>query len=131
MEKELLDELKGLVMKEIMRDGHGENNAIPMIEIHERIFGPEWGDKINATRDIRHAIDALQWDGFPVASGQRGYYTAAFNGSEMDKFYRKIRKEALRKLAKISRMRRVALREEAAQLALEDALIAEYEGRKA
>lgn len=129
MDKELLDELKGLVIANIMKDGQGVNNAIPMIELHERIFGPDWDDKINATRNIRHAIDALQWDGYPVASCPRGYYTAAFNGSEMTRFYKKIRREALRKLAKVAKMRRVALREEAAQLSLED--MSEFEERRA
>jgi hypothetical protein len=102
----------------------GEQNAISMPGLVEKVFGKPCGDPYNDPdpRRLRKLIDALQKEGKKICSRVRteggGYWLAAAASQYQDNINR-LKKAGLKKLAKAARMENIGLPKLLNQLALE------------
>ncbi|MGD8389628.1 MAG: hypothetical protein PVG49_20950 [Desulfobacteraceae bacterium] len=105
------EEIRGRV-SEILMDHVGAENAIPMAELYETIYGVKVRDKINDTRPLRNVIDEMQNEGRRINSTRKknegGYYLAR-SAHELNGFFRRLEEEAMKKFAKVAAMKRVSL----------------------
>ena len=92
----------------------GEEHAIGMDELHERVFGERITHKINHTRKLRTLITTLRRKGIPIGSVSTstggGYYLVRA-GSELDEYCNRLRRRALNALVMEARLRKIALPE--------------------
>lgn len=99
----------------------GELNAIGMAELYEKVFGAEWSNKINDTREIRKLITLMRRDGIPICSVSAqnggGYYLASA-GSELINYLSRSEHRALSILARNARIKRISLPEYLGQMKL-------------
>jgi hypothetical protein len=99
----------------------GEPNAIGMGELYEQVYGEAWTHRINDTRALRKAITELREEGVPVCSVATshggGYYLAAA-GSELSGYMRRNERQALRKLMRNAKMKKISLPDYLGQMRL-------------
>jgi hypothetical protein len=93
--------------------GHiGMQNAIGMAELYESVFGREWRQRINDTRQLRKVVTDLRSEGVPICSTATrdggGYYLAAA-GSELTDYLRRGERRALAVLSRNAKIKRVSL----------------------
>lgn len=90
----------------------GANRAISMERLYTEIYGEEPSNLINSTRSIRKLIELTRREGIPICSLRKknfhGYYLAGA-GSELEEYCKRLRKEALKKLAMEARLRKITL----------------------
>ncbi len=100
----------------------GRSNMVGMGELYRAVYGKDWTNRINDTRRLRKLIADCQADGVPicsvVSSTGGGYYLASA-GSELTDYCTRLQDQALRKLAKVAKLRRVALPDLLGQLRLQ------------
>lgn len=104
-------EIRGRV-SEILMDHVGVENAIPMAALYEMIYGVRVRDKINDTRPLRRVIDAMQYDGRrinSIPSKDGGGYYLARSVHELNGFFSRLEKTALKKLSKVAAMKHTTL----------------------
>jgi len=107
-----------------LTDHVGEQKAISLPALTEKVFGPPCADPYNDSnaRRLRSLIDALQKEGKEICSLVRqeggGYYLSAA-ASQYQKNIDRIKKAGLKKLAKAARMENIGLPKLLNQLALE------------
>lgn len=111
--KELKAKLAWVLMEHI-----GEEKAIGMGELYEKVYGKPWRNRINNTRPLRHLITDLRREGKRVCSNGSGYYLAAVE-SELEDYLARRRKRALTELGLEAAMRRKSLPELLGQLSLD------------
>lgn len=105
-------------------DHVGEQNAIGMPSLVEKVFGQPCADPYNDpdARRLRNLIDALQKEGKKICSRVRkeggGYWIAAA-ASQYQENINRLKKAGLKKLAKAARMENIGLPKLLNQLALE------------
>lgn len=90
----------------------GEEKAIGMGELYERVFEKPWRNRINDTRALRSLITELRHQGALIGetrSPSGGGYYQARSTHELERFLNKRKKEALKKLAMIAKMQQIAL----------------------
>ena len=90
----------------------GEEKAIGMGELYERVFEKHWRNRINDTRALRSLITRMRHQGSligEIRSSNGGGYYLARSTHELEKFFDKRKKEALKKLYMISRMKKISL----------------------
>ena len=110
----------------VLADHVGEQKAVGMGDLTEKVFGGTCGDPYNdpSARRLRYIIDALQKEGREICSRVHkeggGYFLSAAT-SQYLKNIEKIEKAGLKKLAKAARMRKIGLPQRLGQLALEAA----------
>jgi len=100
----------------------GRENAIGMGELYARVYGRPWRNRINDTRELRRIITELRYDGALIGetrSRQGGGYYLARSTSELEEFFSRRTREAIKKLYMVSRMKKIALPEMLGQLSLE------------
>lgn len=105
----------------VLATHHGRARAIGMGELYESVYGERWSHRINDTRRLRELITRLKLDGIPICSvsDQRGGgYFLASAGSDLDDYCRRLRLQALKKLAIEAKLRRVALPELLGQISM-------------
>lgn len=99
----------------------GELNAIGMAELYKKVFGAEWSNKINDTREIRKLITIMRREGIPICSVSAqnggGYYLASA-GSELINYLSRSEHRALNILARNARIKRISLPEYLGQMKL-------------
>lgn len=97
----------------------GEEKAIDMGELYERVFEKSWKHKINDTRELRKAITKLRYGGALIGEirGRTGggYYLAR-SVHELGQFFDRRTREALKKLTMVACMKRVGMTELLGQL---------------
>ncbi|MBW2052732.1 MAG: hypothetical protein JRG97_15630 [Deltaproteobacteria bacterium] len=86
----------------------GQENAIDMGDLYERVFKKSWKNKINDTRPLRDVIEKLRWRGVRICSDCAGYFVASC-GSELDDYLSRTRRRHLKGLAREAAMRRITL----------------------
>ncbi|MBW1666868.1 MAG: hypothetical protein JRJ66_02215 [Deltaproteobacteria bacterium] len=99
----------------------GEEKAVSMGELYERVYGKAWKNKINDTRPLRKVITELRYSGALIGetrSSAGGGYFLARSVHELNRFFDKRKREALRKLLMVARMQRVGLPELLGQMQL-------------
>jgi hypothetical protein len=100
----------------------GAPNAVGMGELYESVFGAPWTHRINDTRRLRTYITILRREGMPICSRSTpdggGYYLPA-GGSELVDYLRKSKTRALRILARVAKIQKIALPELLGQMRLE------------
>ena len=99
----------------------GEEKAIDMGELYRRVFGKDWGHKINDTRALRTIITDLRFEGCLIGekrSKNAGGYYLARSASELNEFFDRRVHEALKKLKMISCMKNIGLAEMLGQMSL-------------
>jgi len=92
-----------------------------MRSLYEAVYGKWPSDKINGTRRLRYLITALRKDGIPIchtADPTGGGYYLASGGTDLENQCKRLRAQALRKLAMEARMRKIALPELIGQIGL-------------
>lgn len=92
----------------------GEEKAIGMGELYERVFGKPYQHRINDTRKLRKLITELRYSGTLIGetrSNTGGGYYLARSVSEMNEFFNRRTHEALKKLHMVSCMKKVGLPE--------------------
>lgn len=99
----------------------GEEKAIDMGELYQRVFEKAYSNKINNTRRLRTVVTALRRKGIPigstVAQNGGGYYLVRA-GSELDEYCGRLRRAALGKLNMESKLRKISLEELLGQMRL-------------
>ncbi len=99
----------------------GRQRAVGMGELYEAIFGRPWTNRQNDTRDVRALIDSLRREGVPIGSvndqSGGGYYLMGAE-SEVADYCRRLRRQALKKLALEARLRSLSLPDLLGQIAL-------------
>lgn len=112
---------KAMILKELTTHV-GTGRAIGMGELFVQVFGESWDNRINDTRRLRSLITELREEGIPICSrvirSGGGYYIAAA-GSELENYCAKIERQAVKKLAQVSRMRKLSLPALMGQLSLD------------
>jgi hypothetical protein len=114
---------KERIVKEMM-NRPGRSNAFGMGELYEAVFGEGYTERINGTRKLRTLICELQEEGYPIISVSSkdggGYFIPSTEGEKLA-YCERLKKQALKKLAKAARLKRVRLPELVGeiQLALE------------
>jgi biotin operon repressor len=105
----------------VLSEHPGKARAISMPALQKAIFGSEIGDKINGTRKLRQLITRLRKEGLPICSvvdqNGGGYYLASAS-SDIEDYLRRLRNQALRKLAIEARIRKVAMPELLGQISV-------------
>ena len=100
----------------------GKARAIPMTRLYRVVFEDEHNDKINDTRKLRDLITELKRDGVPIASMRNknagGYYLPG-TAQELTEYCDGIKREALKKLAMVARLKEMALPALLGQMELE------------
>jgi len=103
--------IKARLLTELARHV-GPSRVVGMGELYEATYLKRWEHRINSTRQLRRAITALRQEGLPICSVSTpdggGYYLAAAT-SDLDDYCRRLRHQALKKLAQEARLRRVSL----------------------
>lgn len=92
----------------------GEEKAIDMGVLYERVFEESWENKISDTRRLRTIITALRHQGVPIGSlpsKHGGGYYLVRAGSELDEYCGRLRRSALNKLVIEARLRRISMPE--------------------
>jgi hypothetical protein len=116
-----MSESQELMLMKVMSHHHGRARAISMTALHQAVFGRQVGDKINGTRRLRELVTRLKDDGVPICSKSDsdggGYYLASA-GSDLEDYCRRLRAQALRKLAIEAKLRRMALPELLGQISV-------------
>lgn len=92
----------------------GEEKAIDMGELYQRVFEKSYSNKINNTRRLRTVVTALRRKGIPigstVAQNGGGYYLVRA-GSELDEYCGRLRRAALNKLVMEAKLRKISMPE--------------------
>ena len=110
----------------VLGDHVGEQKAVGMADLAEKVFGGTCADPYNdpIARRLRKLIDALQKEGREICSRVKkeggGYYLSAA-ASQYQKNIERIKKAGLKKLAKAARMENIGLPKLLNQLAIEAA----------
>ena len=121
MKQEDHEALKGRLLAILTRHV-GHEKAVDMGALFEQVFGREWHNKINDTRELRTLITEARDEGVPICSVSRqqggGYYLAAVD-SELQDYLKRLRGRALRALQREARLRRQSLPELLGQMQLE------------
>ena len=90
----------------------GKNNPISMEQLYKEVFGEEPYDKVNATRKIRALVEKCRREGVPISSSQEkhggGYYLVS-GASDLEDYCKRLRRQALRKLALEAKLRKMTL----------------------
>ena len=100
---------------------HGRARAISMHALHQAVFGSPIEDKINGTRRLRKIVTGLRREGIPICSvsdKDGGGYFLASAGSDLEDHCRRLRAQALRKLAIEAKLRKMALPELLGQISV-------------
>jgi len=112
---------KARLLKEITLHVGG-SRSIGMGELYEKVFMETYAHRINDTRRLRTIVTELRRDGVPIvsvsASSGGGYFLASA-GSELAGYCRRLRNQALKKLAMEAKLRKMTLPELMGQLILE------------
>lgn len=99
----------------------GRNKAINMVDLYTEVFGGPPKTSISGTREIRKVVEMLRREGLPICSfrgkGENGYYLAAA-GVELEEYCRRLRREALKKLAMEAKLRKQTLPQLLGEIAL-------------
>jgi hypothetical protein len=117
-------EFYALKVMAALGDHVGEQKAIGMGDLAEKVFGRPCADPYNDPdgRRLRKIIDSLQKEGREICSRVKkeggGYYLSAA-ASQYQKNIDRIKKAGLKKLAKAARMENIGLPKLLNQLALE------------
>jgi hypothetical protein len=109
MDKELAGKVMVILSRHI-----GEEKAVGMGDLYERAYGQPWRNKINDTRRLRKVITDLRYKGALIGetrSKNGGGYYLARSVHELNRFFDKRKREALKKLMMVARMQRVGLPE--------------------
>jgi len=99
----------------------GIEKAIGMGELYERVYGKPYQNRINDTRELRRLITELRMDGSLIGetrSHSGGGYYLARSVSELNDFFDRRKREAIKKLALVAHMQRVGLPELMGQMVL-------------
>jgi len=99
----------------------GIEKAIGMGELYEQVFLKPWHNRINDSRPLRKLITEARYEGYLIGetrSRSGGGYYLARSAHELAGFFRKRKREALKKLYMIARMQRVGLAELLGQMQL-------------
>ena len=103
-----------LRLMEILSRHVGEEKAIDMGELYERVFEEPYSHKINHTRALRKLITKLRHKGVPIGSVSKknagGYYLVRA-GSELDAYCSRLRRRALNALVMEAKLRKLAMPE--------------------
>lgn len=114
------DQLKAKVLGILTRHV-GQEKAIGMGELYERVYRKSWNHRINDTRGLRHLITELRYEGYLIGETRSrtggGYYLAR-SESELEEFFSRRTQEALKKLKMVSCMKNLGLGEFLGQLSL-------------
>lgn len=100
----------------------GAHNAISMTALYREVFGRPVRHLVNDAKRLRELVDKLRVEGEPICSlksTQGGGYYLPQAGAELDDFLRREKSRALRVLAKVAKIKRVALPELLGQMAME------------
>jgi hypothetical protein len=92
----------------------GLEKAVDMGELYERVFEKTYAHKINGTRQLRTLITDLRHQGALIGetrSREGGGYYLARSAHELNEFFERRKREALKKLLMVSRMKRISLAE--------------------
>lgn len=100
----------------------GRARAVPMTQLYRAVFGKDYRDKINDTRKLRDLVTELRHEGVPImsyaAKDAGGYYLAAAS-SELVDYCDRLKRQALKKLAIVSKIKNTNLPTLLGQLTLE------------
>jgi len=111
------EEAKSRVLMELYKH-NSRRTAIGMGELFVRVYGEEWRNRINDTRALRTLITELRQAGVPICSSTEGGYWLARAGSDLDAYCRRLRAQALKKLAQEAHLRNKTLPELLGQIAM-------------
>jgi hypothetical protein len=99
----------------------GQEKAIGMGELYERVYGKSWRHRINDTRPVRYLITELRNGGALIGDIRTptgaGYYLAR-SVHELKMFFDRRKHEAVKKLDMIARMQHIGLPELLGQMQL-------------
>lgn len=101
----------------------GKQNAIPMAELYERVYGETPRDKISSTRPLRRVLTELRKMGFPVCSAMTGKETGYFlaeTAEEIEAFCETMERRVMKTLYLLSRVRKLSLPEYLGQLKIKE-----------
>ena len=101
----------------IMTMHNSPEKKIGMGELYQQVFERPWHHRINDTRPLRKLITGMRKEGMPVLSDANGYWLGA-SSSELNNYFERRKKSALKTLSYVSRMKDVSLPEYLGQLRL-------------
>ncbi|MDZ4241996.1 MAG: hypothetical protein U1D99_04125 [Candidatus Omnitrophota bacterium] len=108
----------------------GRENAIGMGELYYKIFGKAYVNRINDTRPLRIILKRMKQQGSQICSHTSavsgGYYLAAAT-SERDDYYDREFKNAVGRLARLGKVKKMNRQELAAQTLL---LLESYDAKE-
>jgi len=111
---EMTEDEAALRLMEILSRHVGQEKAIDMGELYERVYKEPYSHKINHTRALRSLVTKLRHKGVPIGSVSKrnagGYYLARA-GSELDAYCSRLRRRALNALLMESHLRKMAMPE--------------------
>ena len=116
-EQQQIRQVLKLKLANVLMDHVGANRAIGMGELYESVFGRPYENRINDTRQLRHLITDLRFEGKDVCSNGQGYYLASAS-SEMSDYADRTTRRALKSLAMLARQKKISAAELAGQLVL-------------
>lgn len=96
----------------------GPGNGIGMGELYHAATGKQWRNRINDTRLIRRIVTELRREGAAICSDVAHGYHLAQTAEDLSAHCGRLEKQALKKLALVANLRRVALSDLVGQLAL-------------
>lgn len=106
------EENKSYRLLAVMTKHVGQSRAISMEQLYREIFDEDPDNLVNSTRVLRRIVERARRNGLPICSIRRkdfhGYFLAG-SSSELEEYCRRLRKEALRKLAMEAKLRKITL----------------------
>lgn len=119
--QKMTEDEAALRLMEILSRHVGEEKAIDMGELYERVYEEPYSHKINHTRTLRKLVTKLRHKGVPIGSVSKrnagGYYLVRA-GSELDAYCSRLRRRALNALVMEAKLRRMAMPELLGQIQL-------------
>jgi hypothetical protein len=99
----------------------GKEKAIGMGELYYQVYRKTWRHRINDTRELRQEIKGLRYQGVLIGETRSrtggGYYLAR-STYELEDWFRRRKREALKKLDMIAKMKNIGLPELLGQMQL-------------
>ena len=122
MKKDVMSKEEATVRLMVVLSRHvGEEKAIDMGDLYQRVFDRPCDHKINHTRELRKLITMLRREGVPIGSTSvqngGGYYLCRA-GSELNTYCDRLIRRGINALDIVSKLRKVALPELLGQMRL-------------